>query len=174
MNKTVCIGCGAEGTENEAFCASCGSKMELVTDVKHCSGCGQELEEGTKFCAICGSPVAAPVSSVPVQSGQTVEFAPEPPVPEPPVPEPPVMAPGITAPGVTAASVTAPIATIPSATVPSTTVPSVAAPPSSEYTPGPSSKLPISVIIAMIGGVISLVVLGTGVATLYLGWDWLL
>jgi ribosomal protein L40E len=47
----VCSECDAEVSPDDAFCRSCGQKLELVTC---CPGCEADIEVGDKFCRKCG------------------------------------------------------------------------------------------------------------------------
>lgn len=59
-----CEKCGAEVSNNAAFCSSCGAPMPVVKPVEaeepKCSKCGAALAPDTKFCTSCGNPVEQP------------------------------------------------------------------------------------------------------------------
>lgn len=58
MNKgsVQCKQCGAFVEAGNAFCSTCGAKMEQAASGT-CSNCGQPVAEGVAFCTNCGTPV---------------------------------------------------------------------------------------------------------------------
>ena len=66
--STICPNCGAEVTEDSAFCTKCGTKIErpappmpeapMQSPGNFCPNCGAVLEEGAKFCVNCGARIA--------------------------------------------------------------------------------------------------------------------
>lgn len=58
-NKHICKNCGAEISETDRFCNSCGIRIiregEVEQDDTHtCPKCGEPVQEGQKFCCKCG------------------------------------------------------------------------------------------------------------------------
>ena len=52
----VCPSCGAQVSENTAFCSNCGYSMKEYLDqfFGNCSRCNAKIRKGQKFCDICG------------------------------------------------------------------------------------------------------------------------
>lgn len=58
-----CPKCGAEVSNDSAFCNSCGSPLPKNKDGFEefivCSGCGARVQKGMRFCTTCGKPIQA-------------------------------------------------------------------------------------------------------------------
>ena len=67
-DKRKCSNCGAEISNNVAYCPSCGREQEKIEpkteEVKEeaipegkikCSGCGEIIEDSYTFCPLCGA-----------------------------------------------------------------------------------------------------------------------
>ncbi len=61
-----CTNCGAQIEEGQAFCAACGSALNV--NKRFCKSCGAELAEGSAFCSGCGA--AAEISGL--QTGENI------------------------------------------------------------------------------------------------------
>lgn len=77
---TRCENCGAEVSNNVAFCSACGSPMpkkEVVLDENHmrCDGCGATVDKNLRFCTSCGKPLVKPVQA-PVQTDPQISAPP--------------------------------------------------------------------------------------------------
>ena len=48
----ICAICGAELSDSDLFCSTCGTKVEQI---RHCPNCGKEVEGSARFCSGCGS-----------------------------------------------------------------------------------------------------------------------
>lgn len=76
---TKCENCGAEVSNNIAFCSACGSPMpkkEMAIDENHikCDGCGAVIDKNLRFCTSCGKPLVKPEhtnSDINIQQSQT-------------------------------------------------------------------------------------------------------
>lgn len=76
-----CEKCGAEVSNNAAFCSSCGAPMPVVKPVEaeekqeeqKCSKCGAALSPDEKFCTACGNPVEEPAAEVPAAEETAAE-----------------------------------------------------------------------------------------------------
>lgn len=55
----ACEKCGAELSDGQSYCASCGVRRETEQVKRFCGACGSSLDIGTKFCAKCGAAVGA-------------------------------------------------------------------------------------------------------------------
>lgn len=58
---TRCEKCGAEVSNNAAFCAACGAPVpkpaQSEPEVAYCPACGAMVAKNAKFCAACGTPM---------------------------------------------------------------------------------------------------------------------
>lgn len=57
-----CDNCGAEISDNSAFCSGCGAKVPQleatnISDFIKCGNCGNLIKKELKFCTYCGSAV---------------------------------------------------------------------------------------------------------------------
>ena len=65
--NSACPKCGAPLAPGQAFCGSCGAKMELPAEPKgqqgKCPSCGAPLNDGDAFCINCGEKIAEAAST---------------------------------------------------------------------------------------------------------------
>ncbi len=58
----TCPECGGNIMQDDKFCGSCGTKLELITDeeteTKQCTGCEEEIPVDAVFCSCCGTKIA--------------------------------------------------------------------------------------------------------------------
>ena len=56
--RASCPACGARPTEEDRFCARCGTALEDDAPLtRYCTACGTALEVDARFCPSCGTPV---------------------------------------------------------------------------------------------------------------------
>jgi predicted amidophosphoribosyltransferase len=62
MSKGVCIACGAESSEDDLFCVTCGGFIDEIEapaqSMATCRECEQKIETDEIFCPLCGASAA--------------------------------------------------------------------------------------------------------------------
>jgi outer membrane protein OmpA-like peptidoglycan-associated protein len=71
--SNICAKCGAILTEGQAFCISCGTRLETLAVAQaasyFCTTCGSQVQNGSVFCTKCGARADGRVSAASAAGG---------------------------------------------------------------------------------------------------------